>query len=258
QIGSGCPSNCNGRGTCDDCRQVCLCDEGAGASDDDVYAGELRSDCLEYACPTGKAWADGVATDSTYHNLAECSGNGKCDRDKGECSCFSGFSGAACDRNACPEECSGHGQCMSLKELAQTSNALPLSNDTTYGGIYSDSSVMWDSDSFFACVCDSSWDVGLAAGQTQSPEFFGPACSLRRCPSGDDPETRADETDCGGVAADGGGGGAGKVGAAGNLCHVDCSNRGLCDHETGLCACFRGYYGDNCGKLSALATWEDR
>lgn len=26
-------------------------------------------------------------------------------------------------------------------------------------------------------------------------------------------------------------------------CHVDCSNRGLCNHETGVCACFDGYHG---------------
>lgn len=43
--------------------------------------------------------------------------------------------------------------------------------------------------------------------------------------------TTADETDCEGV----------NGGAAGNLCHVDCSNRGLCNYEAGLCECFDGF-----------------
>ena len=44
-----------------------------------------------------------------------------------------------------------------------------------------------------------------------------------------------------------------KQGLAGNLCHVDCSNRGACDYQTGLCECYTGYYGYNCGLQSVLA-----
>ena len=36
------------------------------------------------------------------------------------------------------------------------------------------------------------------------------------------------------------------VGRPGNICHVDCSNRGTC--KDGLCKCFKGFYGINCGK----------
>lgn len=54
----------------------------------------------------------------------------------------------------------------------------------------------WDEEMIYGCVCDSSWEVGLGFGQTQEPEWFGPDCSLRHCPSGDDPSTVDDETDC--------------------------------------------------------------
>lgn len=53
----------------------------------------------------------------------------------------------------------------------------------------------------YGCVCDSAWEVGLEAGQTQEPEWFGPDCSLRHCPSGDDPVTLDDETDCSNVTS---------------------------------------------------------
>ena len=59
----------------------------------------------------------------------------------------------------------------------------------------------WDEEMIYGCVCDSAWEVGLGSGQTQEPEWFGPDCSLRHCPSGDDPSTDEDETDCEGVTS---------------------------------------------------------
>ena len=43
----------------------------------------------------------------------ECSDAGICDRDTGACTCFDGYDGSACQRSACPNDCSGHGQCRS-------------------------------------------------------------------------------------------------------------------------------------------------
>jgi hypothetical protein len=45
-----------------------------------------------------------------------------------------------------------------------------------------------------------------------------------------------------------------NAGAAGNKCYVECSNRGVCDYDTGSCACFRGYQGSACEiKATTLA-----
>ena len=111
-------------------------------------------------------------------------------------------------------------------------------------GTISQGNVTWDEMTLHSCHCDSSWPVGLGSGETQSAEWFGPACALKRCPSGDDPMTPAvpTETNCQNVVAEGGRG----TGKAGNLCHVDCSNRGLCDHALGMCTCFPGFWGSAC------------
>lgn len=114
----------------------------------------------------------------------------------------------------------------------------------------------WDAERIYGCVCDSSWTVGWGSGETQVTEWFGPDCSMsayrttvcttvallclvltdhpwflwpflaspaERCPSGDDPMTTADETDCEDKMDNGAEYG---DGASGNLCHVDCANRG--------------------------------
>jgi hypothetical protein len=39
-------------------------------------------------------------------------------------------------------------------------------------------------------------------------------------------------------------------GRLGNICQVDCSNRGICDYLTGQCKCFEGSWGEACQSLS--------
>jgi hypothetical protein len=56
-------------------------------------------------------------------------------------------------------------------------SAMPLSPATTYTG--ADDTTTWDAEKAYGCVCDSTWEVGLASGQVQEPEYFGPDCSLR-------------------------------------------------------------------------------
>jgi len=230
---------CNGHGSCDISTSSCLCYEGWGASTDITYY--RAPDCSSRVCPNGRAWADVPTSPTTAHQYVECSNRGTCDRTSGTCTCFTGFTGSACNRNVCPNDCSGHGVCVNLKQMARMTNALPLAPNTYYEG--DPDGTTWDEEMIYGCVCDSSWPVGLGLGETQEPEWFGPDCSQKHCPSADNPRTAdVNETDCYGVTAKD----SIYQGEYGNLCQVDCANNGLCNHKTGICECFNGYYGQNC------------
>eukprot|EP01040_Poterioochromonas_malhamensis_P010427 gene10427-11344_t len=244
-------NDCNGHGACQTSTNKCLCYDGWGSENDISFY--KAPDCSQRVCPAGKAWADIPTSATTAHGYMECSNRGVCDRASGLCKCFAGFTGAACDRTECPNDCSGHGSCYSIKQMARLSNALPLGPNTFYEGF--EDSITWDEDRIFGCVCDSSWPVGLGAGEVQEPEWFGPDCSLRHCPSADNPRTVKDELDCSNVTAKN----SIYRGEQGNLCQVDCANNGLCDYKTGTCKCFDGYYGTACAYINAQAvykTWQ--
>ncbi|ETM42172.1 hypothetical protein L914_12138 [Phytophthora nicotianae] len=237
-------NNCNAHGRCDALTKTCTCYEGFGAPTD--ITNYRSPDCSLRTCPAGPSWG-GIPTSATIsHPKEECSGAGVCDRTTGTCICYYGFEGSVCQRSSCPNSCSGHGQCLSMRELAAAPSAFPLSPPTKYEGDVT--ATTWDQDRIQGCLCDSSWPVGLGAGESQLSQYFGPDCSRMHCPSGDDPMTAVDETDCEGVVADGGGG----TGAPDNLCHVDCANRGICNYNSGECSCFSGFYGSNCASLSPL------
>lgn len=134
------------------------------------------------------------------HFYAECSNKGFCDRALGECACFDGYTGSACQRTTCPNDCSGHGQCYTLREIAAGPNVEKTHEGSAVGrnfriedyqyGTYMTSGVseafdynLWDADKNQACVCDAG--------------YFGPDCAMRDCPRGNDPLTN-DPKHCGG------------------------------------------------------------
>jgi hypothetical protein len=90
--------------------------------------------------------------DNSAHQDLECSNQGTCNRNTGTCSCFSGFSGAACSRTACHNRCSGHGVCQSQSRFASDA-----------GESYT---VAFDSKLSMGCRCDAG--------------YRGPACALRK------------------------------------------------------------------------------
>jgi len=107
------------------------------------------------------------------HFLMECSNMGICDQSTGQCVCFDGFEGAACDRMSCPggNTCSGHGRCMTIDQQVAENNA-KTGSTTKYN--------LWDHDMARRCVCD--------------PGFTGIDCTKRVCPTGDDPLTKSFQT----------------------------------------------------------------
>lgn len=267
-------NDCSGHGYCDYCYQKCICVDGWGGASDVVNTGsDLDLTCSRRVCPTGITIAGLSATKASDSNptldltkdvhstRSECSNVGLCDRKTGECKCFPPFTGAACDKLACPtkggKECSGHGTCFTMADLARQAPMIKpdvwLNSPTQVTLQYGSAEGMvnkttWDSEVMRGCKCDSSWSVGYETGQRQLSEWFGADCSLKRCPGGDDPSTSLNEEDC-----------EGKnvfeprssfVGKRGNRCHVDCSNRGVCNYNTGQCKCFPGYFGDNCGSVA--------
>lgn len=74
---------------------------------------------------------------------------------------------------------------------------------------------------------DEAYDARKEMGCACDAGFRGPDCSLIECPSGADP--------LGGEGADEG---------------RDCSGRGVCDYSSGVCQCFKGYFGERCESQS--------
>lgn len=110
---AACPgAGCSGQGVCSGAPTwTCAC-----------FAGRSGPGCEKVDCPLGRAWFDRPAADGTAHALAPCSNAGACNRVDGTCACYDGFTGAACQRLACPTAdaaavCSGTGRCLTLREM---------------------------------------------------------------------------------------------------------------------------------------------
>ena len=50
-------------------------------------------------CPSATAWVDKPFALESAHQLAICSNAGSCDYSSGNCICFDGFTGIACERS---------------------------------------------------------------------------------------------------------------------------------------------------------------
>jgi hypothetical protein len=181
-----CPNACSGHGTCGT-YDMCTC-----------YRNWQAADCSQRTCPFDLAHVDtpkgdldhsntittgtviasstvyptgtqekfpsmldgaGAAETNTAHYYMECSNKGICDRKTGECECFDGYDGAACQRASCPNDCSGHGTCETIAELAFDD----------FENVYA----LWDADKTMGCACDAGYN--------------GADCSSRNCKVGVDP-----------------------------------------------------------------------
>lgn len=133
----------------------------------ECFEGHQGGDCSEFTCPFGHAWADMATGIDDAHNEAECSNMGICDRAVGTCTCQTGFVGKACDRKECPSLCTDQGRCQSMMFYAE-------SQDPGAGTVFQ-YTTNWDAEMIYGCNCDE--------------DYYGPDCSLRECPVGDDPMT---------------------------------------------------------------------
>lgn len=263
-------NQCNGNGFCNTVKTRCECYDGYG-SFAEKFTGfllySIASDCSQKTCPLGGSWVGYPFPNKHYleplfSDLKECSNVGNCDRETGKCNCFNGFRGPACQRKGCDSTinnklCSGLGKCLSLYQLSKDKTSQPLS-DPSSSFVYKNNETMgvWDADNVYGCLCESTWKVGFEAGEKQVSEYFEIDCSKKRCPSGDDPMTEIDETDCENkiqnnenlTIIEGIG-----MGKPGNICHVECANRGICNHNNGQCQCFTGYTGLACETQDARA-----
>lgn len=105
-----CPNSCSGHGSCG-VSNICTCypqwDGGAAdCSSRELSFYSFRNITLSYdfkissgVCPFGTAWADKAYAPDVAHQSAECSNAGICDRSSGNCKCFPGFTGNACQRS---------------------------------------------------------------------------------------------------------------------------------------------------------------
>ncbi|RLN02394.1 hypothetical protein BBJ28_00005493 [Nothophytophthora sp. Chile5] len=149
-----CPNKCSGHGKCD-LNDVCIC-----------MQNWIGGDCSGRQCPFTRAWHDTAQGVDDAHYYAECGNRGACDRATGECSCDAGFVGSGCRRMQCPNDCSGHGTCEFIEEMAQNTF------DKRLAGVDGRTYQLWDQEKIMGCACDGGYE--------------GHDCSQRTCPKGDD------------------------------------------------------------------------
>lgn len=180
-----------------------------------VYAFQ-GADCSQRTCAYGQSWDSSPHATDAHTLQTECSNRGTCDRKTGECKCAVGYTGKSCQRTTCPNDCSGRGSCLSLREIAENRAADSASFSTLVG--YSYASIQygtaWDADRIKGCECD----LG----------YRGADCSETECPSTTDP-----------------------MGGLGSESGRECSGRGKCNFENGVCKCHAGFFGTKCEQQRA-------
>jgi len=73
----------------------------------------------------------GTIYPNTGHEYAECSNKGLCDRKFGECLCYAGYEGSACQRASCPSQMSLNNPGPSITDLSSLfGNQYPSSSSS--------------------------------------------------------------------------------------------------------------------------------
>jgi hypothetical protein len=171
---AACDNSCSGHGTCGE-QGICTCYDNWG-----LGLPHYSGDCSQRICPFDIAWVDTPNKVGRRHKYAECSARGICNRDSGECDCFPGYEGNACQRTDCPNDCSGHGRCKYIEELPFY--AVPFDYDQGYFLQQLPETFTyynWDKSKTRGCYCD--------------PGYGDLDCSKRMCPYGTDVMDQRDD-----------------------------------------------------------------
>ena len=214
-----------------------------------------------YIIDEDKRWAERVYDRRRFRNAGICSnlcsGHGSCEKNN-QCKCFTGLNGEPewvggdCSQRACPYDFAWVGEVVGANNLhpwTECSNKGICNRETGmcecfygYDGIACQRTSCPENCNYRgACwpekvladragrVYDLPWDAKKQVGCVCDYGFRGPACELQECPSGPDP-----------------------LNGFGNEAGRDCSGRGICNYDTGLCQCFKGFLGDSCEKQFTL------
>nr|BAI39491.1 mastigoneme protein [Ochromonas danica] len=186
-----------------------------------------------------------------------CSGHGICTLNN-NCKCYVGsdgeddWTGPDCSLRTCPKDYAWVGEVIGANDLhprVECSNKGICNRQTGmcecflgYDGIACQRSMCPENCNYRgACfperiLADKAgrkyevpWDAMKAVGCLCDVGYRGPACDEQECPSGPDP-------------LDGFGNEAGR----------DCSGRGVCNYDSGLCTCFSGFFGNRCQHQTVL------
>jgi len=169
---AGCDNGCSGHGSCScgvECGCICYDNWGMGLAHD-------TGDCSDRICPFELAWVDAPLENGLRHRYAECAGRGICNRGTGECECFEGYEGKGCQRTTCPNDCSGHGTCEYIEDMAYAAVEYDYRHMEYLQDPLTFTYYGWDAKKTRGCVCD--------------PEYADVDCSKRMCPYGNDVQDR--------------------------------------------------------------------
>merc|ERR1712072_473864 len=118
-----------------------------------------------------------------HRNGAECSDGGQCDTSTGECVCYPGFEGSACQRTSCPNDCSGHGTCRSNQDFAVDFSEAVYKAQTAVDEDIVGKEAKTSYYDYFLVTYDKAWDAGMQYGCLCDVGFRGVDCSSAECPT---------------------------------------------------------------------------
>merc|ERR1712072_444785 len=107
-----------------------------------------------------------------------------CVTSTGECVCYPGYEGSACQRTVCPNDCSGHGTCRSNQDFAvDFSEAVYKAQIAVDDSVVKTGKKVTSYYDYFLVTYDKAWDAGMQYGCLCDVGFRGVDCSLAECPT---------------------------------------------------------------------------